>query len=134
MRGCICFIVLSAAIKSSALGGEMSFTQFQYCTNYETTIFGDKIRFFNGDTLVGWVHSNDQIAMMQSPVFFGPITSTAHSFEQGPGYNPVFYQEPIFNYPPAFFPTDLTSIRDAATLEGSYISNPGWQLSVQDVI
>lgn len=98
---------------------------FMYLTNYETTIFGEKIRFFNGDTLWGRVHSNDQIAIMQSPVFYEKVSTTASNFEQGIGYNPIFYVDPLFNVPPVYFPTTLEDLRGGASSQGNFINNPG---------
>lgn len=120
-------IIMISVFVSTAMGGEMSFAEFQYCTNSEVTFFGDRIRFFNGDTLWGWVHSNDQIAIMQSPVFYGLVTTSSSNFEQGIGYNPIFYQQPQFDYPRMEFPTQLTSIRVAAESQGNFFENPGGQ-------
>ena len=123
-------LTLAAILVISALAaaGELNFSEFQYITNYETTIFGEKIKFFAGDTLWGWVHSNDQIAIMQSPVFYGPVTTAASTFWQGMGYNPQFFLvEPVFNYSTAEFPEELTSIRDAATEQGRFCALTGYQ-------
>ena len=98
---------------------------FMYLTSYETTIFGEKIKFFNGDTLWGRVHSNDEIAVMQSPVFYERVSSTARDFWHGISYNPVLYYEPFFNVDPVFFPTTLEDLRNGAAAGGNFINNPG---------
>ena len=110
--------------------GELNFAEFQYITAYEETVFGEKIKFFNGDTLWGWIHSNGEIAIMQSPVFFGPITSCARDFWHGPSYNPVLYQAPIFDYPEAEFPTELTELRDVAQQQGTYFFSADSQFRI----
>jgi len=98
---------------------------FMYLTNYETTIFGEKIKFFNGDTLWGRVHSNDEIAVMQSPVFYERVSSCARDFWHGVSYNPILTYEPFFNVDPVFFPTSLEDLRNGAASQGRYFNNPG---------
>jgi len=98
---------------------------FMYLTNYELTIFGEPIKFFNGDTLWGRVHSNDQIAVMQSPVFYERVSSCADDFWQGPSYNPILYYEPFFGVDPVFFPTTLEALRNGAATQGRFFNNPG---------
>ncbi|MBC8277325.1 MAG: T9SS type A sorting domain-containing protein [FCB group bacterium] len=120
-------LVVLLVMSAFAAAGELNFSEFQYITNYEETVFGERIRFFSGDTLYGWIHSNDQIAIMGSPVFIGPITTAAASFWQGPGYNPYLTDEPVFNYSTAEFPEELTSIRDAASEQGRFCALTGYQ-------
>jgi|GEM_PF-1034675 len=111
----------------SSTAGELSFSNFQYITDHEVTIFGDRIKFFNGDTLWWWIHSNDQFAIMQSPVFYGPVTTSSGSFWIGPGYNPQFSEEVIYNYPEAVFPEEAAAVREAALQSGTFFLNPGEQ-------
>jgi len=115
-------IILTAVLLAtgSLYAGELNFAEFQYITAYEETIFGEKIKFFNGDTMYAWLHSNDQIAIMQSPVFYGPITSSARDFWHGPSYNPILFQEPIFEYPEADFPEELIGLRFYALQAGTF--------------
>ncbi|MBC8277326.1 MAG: T9SS type A sorting domain-containing protein [FCB group bacterium] len=126
MRRILC-ITLLLLLPLISIAGQLNFSEFQYITNYEETVFGELIKFFNGDTLWGWVHSNDQIAIMQSPVFYGPVTTAARCFWQGIGYNPIFYTEPSLKYSEAEFPEELTSIWVAAVAQGRFISSPGYQ-------
>ncbi|NQS99243.1 MAG: hypothetical protein HQ591_12390 [candidate division Zixibacteria bacterium] len=100
---------------------------FLYLTNYEETLFGEKIKFFSGDTLWGWVHSNDEIAVMQSPVFMDRVSSCARDFWYGPNYNPILYEDPMFNHPPVEFPTTLDDLRAGAAAQGRFYSYPGYQ-------
>jgi hypothetical protein len=106
----------------------MTWGIFMYLTNNEETIFGEKIKFFNGDTLWGRVHSNDVIAIMQSPVFYERVSTCAKDFWQGPSYNPIFYGEPPwFNAPPIQFPTSLDLLRSQAAANGAFIASEGYQ-------
>jgi hypothetical protein len=107
-----------------------TFGIFMYLTNYETTIFGERISFWNGDTLWGRTHSNDQIAVMQSPVFYERVSSCAHDFFHGSGYAPVLYQEPWFDAPPVEFPTSLSELRAGASAQGRFFSDPGYRFRV----
>jgi hypothetical protein len=107
-----------------------TFGIFMYLTSYETTIFGEKIKFFNGDTLWGRVHSNDEIAVMQSPVFYERVSSCAPDFWRGPAYNPILYMEPWFNSAPVEFPTSLDDLRAGAAAQGRFFSMAGYRFRV----
>lgn len=104
-----------------------SWAQYLYFTNYEVTQFGEQIKFFNGDTLWWEVYSNDQIAIMQSPVFYANVYSTAENFWQGPGYNPQFENnsQPYFNCDTIPFYETLEDLRNAAGAQGHFYSNSG---------
>ncbi|MFQ5637018.1 MAG: DUF4900 domain-containing protein [bacterium] len=78
-----------------------TFNKFAYLTGDE----GGTIWFTSGDTLEGPVHSNDQISIVNSPVFMGKLTSSASSFHQGSPFNPVFQDGYQLGVPPAIFPT-----------------------------
>ena len=103
---------------------------FMYLTNYETTIFGEQIKFFNGDTLWGRVHSNDMIAIMQSPVFYERVSTCAREFWQGIGYNPILFKEPWFEVDPVYFPSSLEELREGAAAQGRIIQLQGYQFRV----
>lgn len=129
----ISFIALITVVlfTGSVIAGEMPLSEVQICTIFEETVFGEGIRYFNGDTLNGWVHSNSQIWLMQSPVFYGPVTTSASTFWQGPGYNPQFWVQPIMNYPEAEFPVNLNELRNAASGADQYFNIPGYQFRMQ---
>ncbi len=91
-----------------------SFVNYMYLTDMETTIFGEVIKFWTGDTLYGRVHSNEQIAMMGRPVFYGPISTTASAFWHGTGYNPYFAIDPVYNAPAVIVPDEATKVRNCA--------------------
>lgn len=104
-------------------------TMFQYYTNWESTHFpGDWIKFMGEDTLHWWVFSNDQIAIMQDPYFYGRVFTTAPDFYQGIGYNPQFVNyDPIFNAPPTTIPLELVDLRANAEI----ISHEGYNFCLR---
>ena len=92
----------------------MPLTYYQYVTNFELTVFNDRIWFWSSDTLDGPVHSNDFIKIKHAPQFYGQVsTSQANFILDQP--SPHFEFEPIFNAPPVEFPQDLSNIRGCAT-------------------
>ncbi len=95
-----------------------SFVNYMYLTDSETTIFGEVIKFWSPDTLYGRVHSNDQIAIRERPVFYGPVSTTAGDFWHGPGYNPYFEYPPDFNAPMVVVPDEATKVRNCAGSSG----------------
>jgi len=98
---------------------------FFYLTDNEKTPFGEVIKFWHEDTLEGWVHSNDTIAIMENPVFYDRVTTCAPVFWQGTGFNPQFINyEPQFNYREIYLPTEATQIREAAQAMGLFFQNP----------
>lgn len=78
-----------------------TFNKYAYLTGDE----GGTIWFTSGDTLEGPVHSNDQISIVNSPVFMGKLTSSATTFNQGNPFNPVFQDGYQLDVPPMIFPT-----------------------------
>lgn len=105
-----------------------SWAQYLYFTDNELTKFGEPIKFFNGDTLWWDVYSNDQIAIMQSPVFYGKVYTVAEDFWQGSGYNPQFLGgDPIFKADTIPFYDTLEDLRNAASAQGLFFSYPGMQ-------
>ncbi len=107
----------------------LNLSNFLYLTNIETTIFGEVIKFWSQDTLDGWVHSNDTIAIMQSPVFYDHVSTTAPVFWQGPGYDPIFVNyPPMFEYREIQLPTEATEIRNAAAAAGLFFTDNNGQM------
>lgn len=99
----------------------LSLSNFLYLTNIETTVFGEVIKFWHEDTLDGWVHSNDTIAIMENPVFYDHVSTTAPIFWQGPGFNPIFVNyPPMFEYREIVLPTEATAVRNAAASSGLF--------------
>jgi len=98
-----------------------SLNAYMYLTDMEVTIFGEVIKFWTPDTLWGRVHSNDQIAIRESPTFYGLVTSCAEDFWHGPGYNPHFWGPlPVFNVIPVLVPSEATKVRACAGSSGMW--------------
>jgi hypothetical protein len=116
----VLFVILVAALVGAA-----SATNYLWLTDDETSRFGDRIMFFNGDTLDGPVHSNDTIAIMQSPVFYDVVSTTAPDFWHGRSYNPIFLgPPPVFNAPRVDIPDHTGALRAAAVAQGHFYSDP----------
>ena len=102
-----------------------SFSDYMYLTDHEITVFNDRIKFWHGDTLWGRTHSNDQIAIMQDPVFYDVVSTTASNFWQGTGYNPQFLgPPPVFNAPIVVVPDHANNLRQGAMAQGFFFQ-PG---------
>jgi len=102
-----------------------NFVDYMYLTDEEMTVFGDRIKFFNGDTLQGRVHSNSQIAIMQSPVFYEQVSTTEDDFWRGSAYAPRFLgPDPIFNAPAVLIPSVAERLRQCAASEGFFNQRP----------
>jgi hypothetical protein len=82
--------------------GMTNFGCYAYLSNDEGQ---GVIWFTTGDVIEGPMHSNDQIAIRESPVFMGKVTSSASSFREGNGYAPDFQQGYQLDVPPVIFPT-----------------------------
>jgi hypothetical protein len=50
---------------------------YMYFTEIERTRFGERIKFWHGDTLAGPVRSNDTLAIMEDPTFYDYVISSA---------------------------------------------------------
>lgn len=100
-----------------------NFVDYMYLSDEETTRQGDIIRFWRGDTLQGRVHSNSQIAIMQNPVFFEQVTSTASDFSRGVDFNPVFLgPDPVFRAVRVNIPEVADPVRQGAAAQGLFYS------------
>ncbi len=103
-----------------------SFSDYMYLSNYETTNFGDIIRFWHLDTLNGRVHSNSRIHIMENPVFYDLVTSTADDFGRGVGYNPQFRGPlPMFEQPAVLIPEVASTVRECASTSGYFFNDGG---------
>jgi len=98
-----------------------SFADYMYLTDHELTIFNDRIKFWHGDTLWGRTHSNDQIAIMQDPVFYDVVSTSASDFWRGIGYNPQFLgPAPVFNAKKVEVPDHANNLRQGAMGQGFF--------------
>lgn len=104
-----------------------NFADYMYLSNEEMTSFGDRIKFWHGDTLNGRVHSNSEIAVMENPVFYKTVSSTAEDFWHGSSFNPALLGTPPtkFNADTVKIPTVAENLRLGAASQGFYFSNPG---------
>lgn len=106
----------------------LSLSQFLYLTNYETTVFGEVIKFWGADTLDGWVHSNDTISMMgggggPGPVFYNHVSTTAPIINVISGQPQYLGGPPWLNYREISLPSMATEVRNAASAMGLFFDD-----------
>jgi hypothetical protein len=102
-----------------------NFVDYMYLSDEEMTSFGDRIKFWHGDTLQGRVHSNSEIAIMQDPVFYEEVSTTECDFWRGASFNPVFLgPDPIFRAPQVLIPELAERLRQGASSQGNFYSYP----------
>jgi hypothetical protein len=112
------FVACVAGFVSLAYG-----LNYMYFTDHEVTVFGERCKFWHGDTLNGPVRSNDTIAIMQDPAFYDYVITTAGDFWHGSGYQPCFLGPgPIFNAPRLELPTDASTFRQRAIEQEHYFN------------
>ncbi|MCX6601659.1 MAG: T9SS type A sorting domain-containing protein [bacterium] len=105
---------------------------YMYFTDREVQVFGDRIKFWHGDTLGGPVRSNDTIAIMQDPRFYDYVITTAADFWHGSGYQPVFTFPAIFTAPRLELPANAATFRQLAVQQGHYFNaGPSMRARVQ---
>jgi hypothetical protein len=104
---------------------------YMWFTDQELTVYGERIKFFSGDTLDGPVRSNDVIAIMGDPVFLDIVITSADDFWRGAGYAPTFLnQDPIFNAPRLELPRWPESVRNVAVQQGNYFAWSGYTAKI----
>jgi len=117
------FAALVISLVSLAYG-----INYMYLTDIERTVFGERIKLFHGDTLQGNIHSNDTIAIMEDPQFYGRISTCAPYFiHDSGGYNPGFHGpcNVVFNADSVHIPSRAEELRHCAGMQWSYYSMPG---------
>jgi hypothetical protein len=103
-----------------------NFVDYMYLSDNELTRQGERISFWSWDTLQGRVHSNSEIAIMQSPVFYDQVSTTACDFFRGTGYSPRFLgPPPIFRAAKVEIPELADSLREGAAGQGHFYDYPG---------
>lgn len=120
-------LILSMSITGYVQAQNPYSSSYQYLTMYETTSYGEVIKFWYADTLFGCVHSNDTISMMGGPGGPGPVfydtVSTSASIFNVVGGTPIFTVDPIFNAPRVYFPSEATEVREAASAAGLFFDS-----------
>jgi hypothetical protein len=105
---------------------------YMYFSDIEMTTFGDRIKWWQGDTLDGAMRSNDEIAIMQGPQFYDYVITTEGDFWHGSAYNPQFTIPPIFNAPRLELPVNAAPFRQLAIEQGHYFNaGPSMRARVQ---
>jgi len=99
-----------------ALAGEASAINFMYFSENERTVFGDRIRFWHGDTLCGTVRSNDTIAVTMGPFFCEYFITSAPEYDFDYSGTAI----PIFNAPPLDLPDSAAWVRELAAEQGNF--------------
>jgi type II secretory pathway pseudopilin PulG len=103
-----------------------NFADYMYLSDEEMTNFGDRIKFWHGDTLEGRVHSNSEIAIMQDPVFYEQVSTTECDFWRGTAYAPVFLgPDPLFRTAAVQIPQMAERLRQGAAAAGYFYSEVG---------
>ncbi len=93
--------IASISRKLEVLVSMNTFNRFGYATGDEGA---GTIWFTTGDQISGPMHSNDVIAIRGAPTFTGRVTSSASSFLEGTGYDPIFTEGYQLNAPLIVFP------------------------------
>jgi hypothetical protein len=103
-----------------------SFADYMYLSDLETTVNNEIIKFWTGDTLWGRTHSNDQIWIRDSPVFYDLVSTGASDFGRAPGYNPQFLgPDPAFNAAYVKIPYVAEILRNGAMSQGWFFDQAG---------
>ncbi len=108
----------------AALAGAAYAMEYFWFTNEEMTVFGDRIKFWHGDTLDGPIRTNSTFAIMEDPVFLDLVISCGGDYWHGPGYNPQFFGPlPIFNADSMHLPFRADQVREGAVRQGLYFDD-----------
>jgi hypothetical protein len=95
---------------------------YQYFTDTEVTRFGDRIKFFSGDSLSGVVRTNECLGLMNSPS--PPFSLVIMGGDSCPPPAGGWPDSVILNAPQLPFPQSADWIRNWAFEQGNYF-NPG---------
>lgn len=112
------FVILITFLASLGYG-----LNYMQVTNDERTAFNDVTFFWQNDTCNGPVRSNSMISIMNSPVYFDFVISTASDFWRGSGYNPRFFgPPPVFSAPVLALPDSIPWMKQQAIAQNHYFS------------
>ena len=105
----------------------VTYASFGWLTNSENNVY-----WRTGDSISGWVYTNDQLHIAGSPVFKGKVNSAASSVDYSSGYtnNPDFQQGLYLNSPQVPMSTlvntnQITLIQTKATSGGINLATNG---------
>ena len=102
-----------------------NFADYMYLSDEEMTSFGDRIKFWHGDTLTGRVHSNSEIAIMDDPVFYEQVSTTECDFWYGASPRPVFMgPDPLFRTAAVQIPQLAERLRAGAAAQANFFNFP----------
>jgi hypothetical protein len=105
---------------------------YMYFTDREVTVFGERLRFWGGDTLVGPVRSNDTMAVAQPLWLNDYFITSAPDFWPDTGYVPTSTFPPVFNAPRLELPANAAAFRQRAIEQGHYFNaGPSMRARVQ---
>lgn len=112
-----------------------TFANYMYLSDIETaqppdSSGDDVIWFYTGDTLYGRVHSNDYIGIKQSPVFYGPVSTSKDEFREN-APNPYFEFPPKYEVPEVYFPETADDIRAGASNGGVFLTDQNGTVRTQ---
>ncbi len=119
----IAALVLTVLSTVQVLANFRNFSDYMYITEIEITEFHEIIWFWTRDEVSGLHHSNSAIGIKYTPIFHDLVTCSAEDFIHGYGYNPQFDIGYILNWPRAYFPIEMLTIRSAALEQGNFIEN-----------
>lgn len=122
------FFLMLIAVTSLVYSYEYNYA---YVSGYEKTRFGDRIKFWGEDTLCGTVRSNDTLSIMQCPVFYDLVITSADTYWCGIGCDPHFEHGIIFNAPRLEFPERVDWLRDQALGQGHFFPGNGQKARVE---
>ena len=94
-----------------------SFADYMYLTDHEVTPLGEVVRFWSQDTLYGRTHSNDTIEMMQSPVFYGLVTTSGKLNDDNA--SPRYYGGSEEEVPKIVIPSIARTVREGAEAQNN---------------
>jgi hypothetical protein len=114
----------------------LSFGQYGYFTNEETTPGGSTIWFVTGDAIQGLVHTNGVFHISGNPRFLGHVSSASDHMIASPSYNvysldewPVGSNNPFFGdgldlgVPEIPLPSQTLDLKNEAQFGGLFLAN-----------
>lgn len=111
----------SARVYLDVFAPSNRFSRFAYFSDEESGIY-----FNTQDTIYGPVHTNEELYITGSPVFYGPVSSVSPTYQEMGEPTPYFYGGTDFGRERIDLPIDLTPMRDAAQSGGHFVTGELW--------